>query len=415
MGHAVVVGAGVGGLAAAVGLRRRGWDVVVLERAPRIAPVGAGLTLMANGLNALDALGVGPAVRAAVPPLEAMTFRSRDGRALARVPVPARAPSFGVHRATLHRLLVDALPDGALRLGAEVTDVVGGVRPEVTYRSPDGATTTLTADLLVGADGLRSPVRGAVWPEARATAAVGSTAWRGVTRAPTAVRGTTAPHGPTTPPAPLREAAASREAEVSWAPGTEVGLVPLEDGRVYWYVSVTNDRIGPPQPGAEHAVARALVDGWYPAVVEAVEDTDPDAVLRTGLRHLRPGPAPWARGAVALLGDAAHCMPPYLGQGANQALEDAVELAAVVGPDDDVPAALAAYDRRRRPRATRVARAAVRAGRLGQQVRTPAVVALREQALALAPDRLVGVALGGAGVGGRRWHAPEVPVRDPAV
>lgn len=398
MGRAVVVGAGIGGLAAAVGLGRRGWDVVVLERAPRIAPVGAGLTLMANGLAALDAIGVGPAVRAAVPPLEAMTFRSRAGRVLTRVPVPAGAPSFGVHRATLHRLLADALPDGVLLLGAEVTDVVGGDRPEVAWRSPDGATTTLTADVLVGADGLRSVVRGAVWPEARATAAVGSTAWRGVTRTPTALRG----------------ADALREAEVSWAPGTEVGLVPLEDGRVYWYVSVTNDRVGPPEPGAEHPVARALVDGWYPAVLEAVEGTDPDAVLRTGLRHLSPGPAPWARGAVALLGDAAHSMPPYLGQGANQALEDAAVLAAVLGPDDDVPAALAEYDRRRRPRATRVARAAVRAGRRGQQVRSPAAVALREQALALTPDRLVALGVS-AGPGGGRWRAPEVPVRNPAV
>ncbi|WP_225755632.1 FAD-dependent monooxygenase [Actinotalea sp. Marseille-Q4924] len=383
MGLAVVVGAGIGGLAAAVGLRRRGWDVVVLERAPQFAPVGAGLTLMANGLAALDAIGVGASVRATVRPLEAMTFRSRGGRVLVRAAMPADAPSCGVHRATLHRLLTDALPDDVVRLGAEVTGVVGGSSPEVTYCSADGSTTTLPANLLVGADGVRSLVRSVLWPEARGPVAVGSTAWRGVTRGPT----------------PLRDA------EVSWGPGTEVGLVPLEDGRVYWYVSVTDDRIGSSRQGGAHADASALVDGWYAGVVDAVPGTDPVAVLRTELVHLRPGPAPWARGAVALLGDAAHAMPPYLGQGANQALEDAAVLAAVVAPDDDVPTALAEYDRRRRPRATRVARAAVRAGRTGQMVRSAAAVALRDRAIALAPAGMLTRAMGGV----VRWHAPVMP------
>lgn len=384
MSRAVVVGAGIGGLAAAIGLQRRGWDVVVLERAPRFAPVGAGLTLMANGLSALDAIGVGPAVRDVARPFTAMTLRTRRGRTLARVPAAPGAPSCGLHRATLHRLLVDALPDDVVRLGVEVTGVTGGARPEVATRSAGGSSATLAADLLVGADGVRSVVRSAVWPEAPGPVRVGSTAWRGVSRDPVL----------------------SREPEVSWGPGTEVGLVPLEDGRVYWYVSVTDDRIEPLSPAGAHGDALAQAGGWYPAAVDTIAGSDPDAVVRTELTHLRPGPATYVRGAVALLGDAAHAMPPYLGQGANQALEDAAVLAAVVGPGDDVPAALTEYDRRRRPRAVRVARAAVRAGQAGQQVRSPAAVALRDVVIALTPSPVLGVSTQHA----TRWRAPVVPV-----
>lgn len=385
MGTAVVVGAGIGGLAAAIGLRRRGWDVVVLERAPGFAPVGAGLSLMANGLAALDAIGVGGDVRAVVRPYEAMRFRSRSGRSLARVPVSAEAPACGVHRATLHDLLRDALPDEVVRLGAEVTGVVGGSRPEVTYRAAGGDEVTVTADLLVGADGVRSAVRSALWPEAAPPVANGSTAWRGVTREPSMLH----------------------DAEVSWGPGTEVGLVPIEDGRVYWYVSVTEDRVPSSDLGTQrdHEAALTLVAGWYPEVAAVIAGTDADAVVRTELVHLDPAPSRYVRGAVALLGDAAHAMPPYVGQGANQALEDAAVLAAVAEPGGDVTAALAEYDRRRRPRASAVARAAVRAGRAGQMVRSPLLVGVREVAMGLAPTAVLARGLGRM----VRWEAPVVP------
>lgn len=385
MSTAVVVGAGIGGLAAAVGLRRRGWDVVVLERAPRFAPVGAGLTLMANGTAALDALDLGPAVRAVSQALDGMTIRRRDGRVLAHAPRPADAPSSGIHRARLHEVLVDALDDDVV-LGATVTHVTGGDRPVVTYTSA-GSVTEVRADLLVGADGVRSTVRSALWPDAAAPSSIGCTAWRGVTREPTGLR----------------------DAEVSFAPGTEVGLVPLGGGHVYWYVSVNDDRVPGEHPAEhpdEHAAARALVDGWYPAVTEAIEGTAHDAVVRTPLTQLEPGPATYARGAVALLGDAAHAMAPFVGQGANQALEDAVVLAALLRPGDAVPAALAEYDRRRRPRARRVARLALRAGRGGQMVRSAGVVRAREAVVRAAPSAV----LAGGMASLARWEAPVVPV-----
>jgi 2-polyprenyl-6-methoxyphenol hydroxylase-like FAD-dependent oxidoreductase len=110
VGQAIVVGAGIGGLAAAHGLRRDGWDVTVLERAPELASVGAGLTLWPNALAALDALDLGPRVRSIAQPVKSATTLSPDGRVMARLPLAEMTARFGtllaVHRADLQRALI---------------------------------------------------------------------------------------------------------------------------------------------------------------------------------------------------------------------------------------------------------------------------------------------------------------------
>ncbi|MEU4565874.1 FAD-dependent oxidoreductase [Micromonospora sp. NPDC023956] len=369
--RAVVIGAGIGGLCAAIGLRRRGWDVTVLERAPAFAEVGAGLTLMANGLRGLDALGVGTAVHRAGhadAPGGVRTPSGRwisrvDGRAMTRVLGTA---AVGIHRAHLHRVLRDALPAAVLVGGAEVVDVTPGPPPQLRYRR-DGQETTERCDLVVAADGIDSLVRSRLWPDHPRPRHVGSTAWRGVT--------TGAPDGeiPTA---------------VTWGHGSEFGVVPLGDGRVYWYGAVT---AGPDQDfpeGDGMSVVRARFGTWHAPVPDVLDATDPATVIRTDLYHLDTPLPSFRRGAVAVLGDAAHAMTPHLGQGANQAIEDAVVLAARCTPGGDVDAALAAYDRERRPRAQQVARAALQVARFGQQLRHPVAVGLRNAAMRLTPPRV---------------------------
>src|SRR5688572_6699780 len=128
MRTAIVVGGGIGGLGAAIGLRRQGWDVTVLERQEAVTPAGAGLVLQANGMRCLDALGLGEAVRAGGRPDSGGGTRTPDGRWLARVDGDIMADllgtsAVGIHRAALHRILLDALPPGTVRTGATVTGV----------------------------------------------------------------------------------------------------------------------------------------------------------------------------------------------------------------------------------------------------------------------------------------------------
>lgn len=350
MRTAIVVGGGIGGLGAAIGLRQRGWEVTVLERRASAATAGAGLVLQANGMRCLDALGVGAAVRAGGRPDSGGGTRTSGGRWLARIDGDVLAEALGtsavgIHRAVLHTILLDALPSGTVHCGATVTGVTED--GTVTHVS-DGEPRTRRADLVVGADGINSAVRTALWPRHPGPAGVGVVAWRGVTREPW--------------PGDI-------DVAISWGRGEEFGIVPLLDGRVYWFAAA---------PSAANPSLRGF-GAWHAPVPAVLAATDPGAVLHDELRCLDVPLTSFVRGNVALLGDAAHAMTPNLGQGANQALEDAVVLAAA--------GSLADYDRERRPRSQKVARASRRIGRLSQ-ITNPVAVAVRNALVRVTPPRV---------------------------
>ncbi|MES4901853.1 MULTISPECIES: FAD-dependent monooxygenase [unclassified Streptomyces] len=365
-GTAVVVGGGIGGLAAAIGLRLIGWEVTVVERARVLDDAGAGISLHANGLRALDALGVGGAVRAAARPQYTGGTRTPGGRRLARMDGAAleRAlgtPIVGIPRAELHRLLRAALPPGCLLIGAEVSSVDRSHPTRVRVPLDGGA---LDADLVVAADGVRSRLRTQLFPHHPGPAYSGSTVLRAITERPLALRA---------------------DFELTWGRGAEFGHIAFADGRAEWH-AVLNSPPGV-RPADALAAVRRRFGGWHDPIPALLEATRPDAVLHHDLHELAAPVPSFAAGRIALLGDAAHAMTPHLGQGACQALEDAATLAAALAAEPTVPAALSRYDTERRPRSQSVARAARRVGRMGQQLTHPLAIAVRNTALRLAPPR----------------------------
>ncbi|MGY1583028.1 FAD-dependent monooxygenase [Streptomyces sp. MN13] len=364
-GSAVVIGGGIGGLAAAVGLRLIGWRVTVVERAATLADVGAGISLHANGLRALDALGVGAAVRAAARPQYTGGTRTPKGARLARMDGAALerelgTPIVGIPRAELHRLLRAALPPDRLLVGAEVTSVDHTTPDRLTVPVPDGV---LEADLVVAADGVHSRLRARLFPDHPGPVYSGSTVLRAITEHPVDL---------------------DSDFEITWGGGAEFGHIAFTDGRAEWHAVLNSP------PGVRHtdplAAMRHRFADWHHPIPDLLDATRPDAVLHHDIHELATPLPSFTAGRIALLGDAAHAMTPNLGQGACQALEDAVTLTAALATEPTVAAALARYDAERRPRSQSVARAARRAGRMGQQLRHPLATALRDTAMRLAPS-----------------------------
>ncbi|NUP23309.1 MAG: NAD-binding protein [Streptomyces sp.] len=366
-GSAVVVGGGIGGLAAAIGLRRIGWEVTVVERAPVLADAGAGISLHANGMRALDVLGVGEAVRAAARPQYTGGTRVPGGGRLARMDGAALerelgTPIVGVPRAVLHRLLRAALPSECPVVGAEVTSVDRSVPGRV--RIPVGGA-VLEADLVVAADGVGSRLRAQLFPGHPGPAYCGSTVLRAITGRPVGL---------------------ATDFELTWGRGAEFGHIAFADGRAEWHAVLNSP------PGVRYAdplaEMRRRFGDWHDPIPALLDATEPEAVLHHDIHELATALPSFTAGRVALLGDAAHAMTPHLGQGACQALEDATVLAAALADEPTVASALARYDAERRPRSQSVARAARRAGRMGQQLTHPLAVAVRNTALRLAPARV---------------------------
>ncbi|MFD8009451.1 FAD-dependent monooxygenase [Streptomyces sp. NPDC058955] len=357
--RAVVLGAGIGGLTAAVALHRRGWTVTVLERAADLAPVGAGIGLAPNALRALDVIGLGDRVRALAAWQGDGGMRSPDGRWLARTDARAAAARFGdplvlLHRATLVELLASALPDGTVRTGAPATlDHPGDARTPARVTTPDG---TLEAELVVAADGIRSAARAALFPAHPGPRYSGSTTWRLVV------------------PAPARPFAPHE----TWGAGRLWGTQPLKDGRIYAYAMAAAPA-GAHAPDGELAELLRLFGDWHHPVPEILAAADPDKILRHDVHHLTDPLPAYHQGRTALLGDAAHAMMPSLGQGGNQAVEDAVVLAHHARTPDafEPDRALAAYTADRLPRTTALVRKAARTGALTLVSARPAV-ALRD-------------------------------------
>jgi len=386
---AVVVGGGIGGLTAAVALRQVGWRVTVLERAAIFGEIGAGITLLSNGLRCLDAIGLGDAVRGSGLPMLALGMRTAAGRWLSRFDgdgdsMEARmgTTSVVIHRAELHKILHDVLPAEALLADVTTTGIIGGADDgpaEVRFRHEDHDA-VLHADLVVGADGVRSWVRARRWPDAPAPVYSGSTTWRAIT----------------TP-----SSAAITEMSLSWGQGTEFGVMPILDGRTYWYAAANADE-GQRNLDELEELSRQF-GSWHEPIPAVLAHTAPEAVLRHDIYRL-PELDSYHRGSVVLLGDAAHAMTPNLGQGGGQALEDAIVLAAAVSSTRDLPAALAHYDQQRRPRTQAMSRAATRQLRFGQQLHAPIAVALRNTAVALTPNHMALLAIARYG----KWFPPAL-------
>jgi salicylate hydroxylase len=339
-----IVGAGIGGLVAGIALQRAGHDVVVFEQAKQFARVGADINLTPNAVRALDGLGVGEAARVTAARPSHRISRSYDsGEETSRLEMADSAeakygaPQLTIHRADLLAALADMFPAERVALGKRAQSITPDAEG-VDLRFEDGSSARV--GLLIGADGIHSAVRSAMFG-AESPRFTGIVAYRAVV------------------PAERVAGVPNLGAFTKWwgpNPQSQIVTFPLNRGRdVFIFATTPQDSWHLESwtaPGsvdelreqyvAYHPEARALLDAC-------------DTVLKTALYERDPMPA-WAQGRMALLGDAAHPMLPFMAQGAGMAIEDAVVLARHLEgvAMDDAAAALKRYEQARIERASQV-------------------------------------------------------------
>ncbi|MEV5960189.1 FAD-dependent monooxygenase [Kribbella sp. NPDC051952] len=337
MNTAIVVGAGIGGVTAAVALQQCGWQVTVLERAPELGEVGAGISVWPSAVAVLEQLGVKGVEKASAVSAPA-SMRRPDGRVIvAAADLGVEVPVM-IHRAQLHDLITAEFgPAITVRTGYQVRTI-----------SQDDAGVTindeLRADLVVAADGIRSVIRSALVPAYEGPRYSGYTAYRGIA-----------------------EVATTDGGGETWGKGERFGFARLIDGRIYWYATAN-------QPAGQSSGPDAFSD-WHdpiPALLAATKD-----VLQNDIYDLSVPLVPFTHGRIVLLGDAAHAMTPNLGRGACTAIEDAGALARCLEEGPDLSAALTRYDAERRPAATKLVKRSRSIGRVGQ-VENPVIRAIRD-------------------------------------
>ncbi len=369
MPRAVIIGSGVAGPATALFLQRAGWEAEILEAAEEPDDyAGLFLNVATNGLAVLDRLALRERVVAHAHQASCMTMWSSTGKALGTVPSgPARDPERGgvvVRRGILHRVLRDAAQEAGIPIafGARLERVE---QTQTTVRAFLADGRTVTGDVLVGADGVGSPTRRHIDPDAPAPAYTGLVGLGGFARVPGLA-----------PTPGAQHMLFGRRAFFGW--------LVRDDGEVYWFANLT-------RPVADRAALRAVPAEEWLAMLRELHADDPHPVPQilehaTGdiggypIDELAHVPR-WSRGRVVGVGDAVHVTSPSAGQGASLALEDAITLARCLRDRTDHRAAFAEYQRLRQPRAEAVVGYARSVDRRKRVTRSRLGIAIRDAML----------------------------------
>jgi len=345
----LIIGGGVGGLAASIGLARHGIESVVFEQGE--SETGAGLSLWSNAMRVLRWLGVEREALAAGSLIERTVTVTCGGRPIAEMDIAglgreAGAPSICIARAELRKILLHRISLDRLKTSARCVSYAVREHSVIAHMA-DGS--TAKGDLLVGADGIHSIARAKLLGSAEPRYA-GYTCWRGLVTGDWLKAGT---------------------AMVAMGRGTHAGLFPCGSHQAYWFGTVN-------APARATVDLSSLIDSWPEPIAAAIRATSPGEILRNDIFDRAPA-AVWGQGPVTLLGDAAHPATPNLGQGACQALEDAKVLTECLLENRPAGESLRAYERLRMPRTAMVTREARNLGRL-LQIENPIVMPLRDMA-----------------------------------
>ena len=341
-----IIGGGIGGLCTAVTLQKQGFSVQVYEANPIFLPIGAGIGIGSNALQALMEIGIGEDVFANGHILHTQIFQNQYGKPLNVIDFTVLKKLYGqenitIHRADLHRTFLEALKPNTLHFNKKCIAVEQN-DAQATVLFEDG--TAETVDLLIAADGIHSPIRQQLVPDSIPRYA-GYTCWRGITENEGRVDEYTSTE--------------------LWSTKGRFGMAPMKNGLVYWFACINT---APRNPQFQKLTSQKIGDLFdhFPKVVHSIITNTPlKNILHHDLSDIKPL-RQFVFGRVVLLGDAAHATTPNMGQGAGQAIEDAIVLGNGFKQFEHVDKVLAFYEEKRVARTAKVIRLSRQIGAIAQ-------------------------------------------------
>lgn len=352
-----IIGAGIAGLTTAIALRKSGFETEIFEAAPVIDHVGSGLGLAPNAFKALSVIGLADKIRRCGSKMYFFEIHNKNGKVLSKVSGNDFGENIAIHRADLHNALVEEIPAGTLHTGKKASGFTE-IGKTIRISFEDG--TTHDTDFLIIADGINSALRNIVAPEATVTYS-GYTCWRGVVDNP---------------------GKEMKGAYEIWDPKGRFGYVPLPGNRIYWFACI-------PAPEGKQLAHLTLDDlekhfgGFGHTVRHLIGNTSPTEVVYDDIREMEPLKN-YSYGNILIIGDAAHAATPNMGQGACQAIEDAVVLARTMAKRPSVQRSFSSFEKKRLARTHYIIRQSGKIGRIAH-IQNPFLAKLRDFIMPLLP------------------------------
>lgn len=361
-----ISGGGIAGLTTAIALQKIGLSVDVYESAPIIKPLGAGIVLASNAVRAFQEIGIADSILPEGKMIDSMVIRNQKGKALtqsagASLKKVIPGQNLAIHRAALHQVLIDQLPENAIHLGKRITAFTE-LSNCVQLHFANGETEQV--DYLLACDGIHSPIRQQIFPDIHPRYA-GYTCWRAIVHLPDLDY---------------------PQASETWGKGGRMGIVPLKDGYYYWFACLSGPANDPKLNKFSTAELLEAFGKYHAPIPEVLRQTPAESIIHGDICDLPPLPH-YANGRVLLMGDAAHATTPNMGQGACQAIEDAVILAKEWSILKNPQAAFQSFNDRRMARTQGIIRQSAKIGQLAQSS-NPIVIALRNTLFRLIPPSI---------------------------
>lgn len=360
----VIIGGGIAGLTTAIALKQAGFQPEIFEAAPQIRAVGAGLVLAANAMKALKHIGIESEIIERGNALPAFVIYDSGGKIIMKTDSISLSQKYGtdnftIHRADLHAVLLSKAKNLSINLNRQAVDFIQ--KPDsVIIHFKDGA--QLETDFLIVADGIHSAIRQKLIPGSTPRYA-GYTCWRAVID---------------------NSRLKITETSETWGVEGRFGIVPLKGNKIYWFACINAPENDLKMKKMGVSDLRIHFKHFHPAVPDILWETSDEALIHNDILDIKPLNR-FAYGRILLVGDAAHATTPNMGQGACQAIEDAVTLGAILKQNPDLPAVFRLYEQKRLARTRYIINTSRNLGSLAQ-TRNPILATLRNFLFRLIPE-----------------------------